>query len=121
MSTPLLTRPLARRVPASATAQKLNTGLDQLMQRYDENGDGVLSLAEFSAMCARLNRDANEEQVQALFLEVQEASEKIEGTPSDALHPKAFAQIMQGTEGFVESDTFLDFLREMRLMPQEDE
>jgi len=102
-------------------AAKLHAGLHQLLLRYDENGDGVLSLREFGTMCARLNREASDDEVQALFMEVQEASEEIDANVGDAIHPKAFAQVMQGTPFLVDTEGFLSFLREMRLMPQEDE
>lgn len=101
--------------------QKLNAGLEQLLQRFDVDGDGVLSLAEFSSMCSKLNREASEETVHALFMEVQEASERINPSIGDALLPRAFVEVMQGTEGFIDTEAFLDFLREMRQMPQEDE
>lgn len=101
--------------------QKVNAGLEQLLHKYDENGDGVLSLKEFTAMCSRLNRDAPEESVQALFMEVQEASERIDASVGDSLLPQAFVQVMHGTQGFIDGEAFLEFLREMCLMPQEDE
>ncbi|KAG8460448.1 hypothetical protein KFE25_013098 [Diacronema lutheri] len=100
---------------------KVNAGLEQLLHKYDENGDGVLSLKEFTAMCSRLNRDAPEESVQALFMEVQEASERIDASVGDSLLPQAFVQVMHGTQGFIDGEAFLEFLREMCLMPQEDE
>jgi len=42
-------------------------------------------------------------------------------THGDALHPDAFVQIMQSAEDFLDTELFLDFLREHKLMKHEEE
>lgn len=92
-----------------------------LFKQADVNNDGRLSLDEFASICAKLNPTVAAEHISSLFLEVQEASEAIEPTIGDALHPQAFVRIMQSAEDFLDTELFLDFLREHKLMKHEEE
>ena len=68
----------------------------------------------------RLDARCAADQVSALFLKLNDESERLSPQGSDALHPAAFAKVMQESEGLLDSDAFLDFLRSNRLMPHED-
>jgi hypothetical protein len=73
----------------------------------------------FAAMCRGFNARCTDDEIQALYLKVNEESDRLDPTGGDVMHQAAFSKVMQETEGFLDSDVFLNHLRSIRLMPQD--